>query len=74
MSDVMIVGMLMTYIDLNGILKSQLSGLNIHSSSLSVVTANGTLLQPGYFIFAGYVLFAALLSYILKRVSPHDGL
>lgn len=73
MSDVMIVGMLMTYIGLNGILKSQLSGLNMHNSSLNVVTANGTSLQPGYFIFAGYVLFAALLSYILKRVSPDDG-
>lgn len=74
MSDVMIVGMLMTYIGLNGILKSQLSSLNIHSESLNVVTANGTSLQPGYFIFAGYVLFAALLSYILKRVSPNDEL
>ncbi|NOW94187.1 paraquat-inducible protein A [Mucilaginibacter sp. SG564] len=74
MSDVMIVGMLMTYIGLNGILKSQLSNLNIHSESLNVITSNGTSLQPGYFIFAGYVFFAALLSYILKRVSPHDGL
>jgi uncharacterized paraquat-inducible protein A len=74
MSDVMIVGLLMTYIGLNGILKSQLSSLNIHSKSLNVITANGTSLQPGYFIFAGYVLFAALLSYILKRVSPHDKL
>jgi hypothetical protein len=74
MSDVMIVGMLMTYIGLNGILKSQLSGLNMHTESLNVITANGTSLQPGYFIFAGYVLFAILLSYILKRVSPHDEL
>lgn len=73
MSDVMIVGMLMTYIGLNGILKSQLSSLNIHTASLNVITANGTSLQPGYFIFAGYVLFAALLTYILKRVSPNDG-
>lgn len=72
MADVMIVGMLMTYIGLNGILKSQLSGLNIHSGSLNVVTNNGTSLQPGYFIFAGYVFFAMLLSYILKKVSPHD--
>lgn len=74
MSDVMIVGMLMTYIGLNGILKSQLASLNIHNNFLNVVTTNGTSLQPGYFIFAGYVLFAVLLSYILKRVSPDDGL
>jgi hypothetical protein len=74
MADVMIVGMLMTYIGLNGILKSQLSMLNIHSGSLNVITSNGTSLQPGYFIFAAYVLFSILLSYILKRTSPHDQL
>jgi hypothetical protein len=70
MADVMVVGILMTYIGLNGILKSQLSGLNIHSDSLNVITTNGTSLQPGYFIFVAYVLFAALLSYILERILP----
>jgi hypothetical protein len=72
MADVMIVGMLMTYIGLNGILKSQLSGLNIHSAALNIVTANGTSLQPGYFIFVAYVLFAMLLSYILKKMKPNN--
>ncbi|MBL4675307.1 MAG: paraquat-inducible protein A [Mucilaginibacter sp.] len=69
MADVMIVGMLMTYIGLNGILKSQLSGLNIHTSSLNVITSNGTSLQPGFYIFAGYVIYATLISYILKRIT-----
>ncbi|SDF71995.1 Paraquat-inducible protein A [Mucilaginibacter pineti] len=72
MADVMIVGMLMTYIGLNGILKSQLSNLNIHNDSLNVVTVNGTSLQPGYFIFTAYVLFSFLLSYILKRIDAKD--
>ncbi|WP_259070872.1 paraquat-inducible protein A [Mucilaginibacter sp. X4EP1] len=72
MADVMIVGLVMTYIGLNGILKSQLSDLNMHSGTLSVVTANDSTLQPGYFIFVGYVLFAALLSYILKKITPHQ--
>jgi hypothetical protein len=72
MADVMVVGILMTYIGLNGILKSQLSNLNIHNSVLTTVTANNTSLQPGYFIFVGYVLFALLLSYILKRITPYD--
>ncbi|MGY3213376.1 paraquat-inducible protein A [Mucilaginibacter sp. HD30] len=72
MADVMIVGVLMTYIGLNGIIKSQLTTLNIHTPSLNMVTDNGTSLQPGYFIFVGYVFFGALLSYVLKRVSPHD--
>lgn len=72
MSDVMVVGILMTYIGLNGILKSQLSNLNIHNSFLTTITENDTSLQPGYFIFVGYVIFAAILSYVLKRVTPHN--
>lgn len=72
MADVMVVGVIMTYIGLNGILKSQLSSLNITTDSLRVITDNGTSLQPGYFIFAGYVVFSIVLSVILKRVSPHD--
>ena len=71
MADVMIVGILMTYIGLNGILKSQLSNLNIHNSFLTTITENNTSLQPGYFIFAGYVVFALILSYILKRITPY---
>ena len=72
MADVMVVGILMTYIGLNGILKSQLSNLNIHNSFLTTVTENNTSLQPGYFVFTGYVLFALILSTILKRITPHD--
>jgi hypothetical protein len=69
MADVMVVGILMTYIGLNGILQSQLSNLNIHNSLLSTTTVNYTSLQPGYFIFVVYVVFEILLSYILKRMT-----
>jgi hypothetical protein len=72
MADVMVVGILMTYIGLNGILKSQLSNLNIHNSVLTTTTVNNTSLQPGYIIFVGYVVFALLLSYILKRITPYN--
>jgi hypothetical protein len=71
MADVMVVGILMTYIGLNGILQSQLSNLNIHNSLLTTATVNNTSLQLGYFIFAGYVIFAFILSTILKRITPH---
>lgn len=74
MADVMVVGILMTYIGLNGILKSQLSNLNIHNSLLTTATANNTSLQPGYFIFVGYVVFATVLSYILKRITPYEAI
>lgn len=68
MADVMVVGIAMTYIGLNGILQSQLSNLNIKEELLTTVTQNNTSLQPGYFIFVGYVVYAGILSLILKKI------
>ncbi|PWS30375.1 paraquat-inducible protein A [Pedobacter paludis] len=72
MADVMVVGILMTYIGLNGILQSQLSNLEIHNDVLTTITENNTSLQPGYFVFVGYVAYAIILSVILKRITPND--
>lgn len=72
MADVMVVGILMTYIGLNGILQNQLSNLNIHNSFLTTTTVNNTSLQPGYFIFVGYVAFEMILTYLLNRMKPND--
>ena len=69
MADVMVVGIAMTYIGLNGILKSQLSSLNIKNEFLSTVTVNYTSLQPGYIIFVGYVIFAFYLSHFLEKIT-----
>jgi hypothetical protein len=70
MADVMVVGIAMTYIGLNGILQSQLSDLNIQEELLSTATKNNTSLQPGYYIFVTYVVYASVLSLILKRINP----
>ena len=70
MADVMVVGIAMTYIGLNGILQSQLSSLNIQEELLSTVTQNNTSLQPGYYIFVAYVVYVSVLSIILKRIKP----
>jgi len=72
MADVMVVGILMTYIGLNGILQSQLSNLNIHNSLLTTTTDNITSLQPGYMVFVIFVLFSLVLTTILKRITPYD--
>jgi hypothetical protein len=69
MADVMVVGILMTYIGLNGILKSQLSGLNLKNEFLSTATVNYTSIQPGYIIFVGYVIFSFYLSYFLQKIA-----
>ena len=68
MADVMVIGILMTYIGLNGILQSQLSNLNFTNTFFTSATVNYTSLQPGYFIFVGYVIYAMVLFAILKRL------
>jgi len=69
MADVMVVGILMTYIGLNGILQSQLSDLNMKTETLVTNTINHTSLQPGYIIFVGYVACTIILSYLMKNVA-----
>lgn len=73
MADVMVVGIAMTYIGLNGILKSQLSGLNIENDTLKTITANNSALQPGFWIFVAYVIYTIVLSLILKRIDDRNG-
>ncbi|MCX2493872.1 paraquat-inducible protein A [Pedobacter sp. PF22-3] len=73
MADVMVVGIAMTYIGLNGILKSQLSGLNIDTEALKVVTVNNSALQLGFFVFVAYVVYNIILSSILKRMDEQNG-
>jgi hypothetical protein len=72
MADVMVVGTLMTFIGLNGILESQLSNLNIHNSFLTTITENSTSLQPGYTIFVAFVIYSAILIAIVKRITPYE--
>ena len=69
MTDVMVVGILMTYIGLNGILQSQLGGLNLDNDTLKTTTVNNSSLQPGFIIFVGYVIFSLILSYFLKSIT-----
>ncbi|QJD98375.1 paraquat-inducible protein A [Mucilaginibacter robiniae] len=69
MADVMVVGIAMTYIGLNGILKSQLGGLNIHNDMLTTVTTNNSSLQPGFLVFVAYVIYEIVLSKMLKQIT-----
>jgi len=72
MADVVVIGILMAYIGLNGLLESQLAKLDIPVTSLTLISTHNTALQPGYIIFIAYVLFGLVLSTILKFISPHD--
>jgi Paraquat-inducible protein A len=67
-ADVMVVAIFMAYIGFNGVIKDQLSSLNIHTTDLTTITTNQTSLQPGYIIFIVFVLFGLALSEILHRI------
>lgn len=72
MADVIVIAILMAYIGLNGLLETQLKGLDIKATSLTLISTHNTALQPGYIIFIAFVLFGLVLSTILKFISPHD--
>lgn len=69
MADVMVVGIAMTYIGLNGILQSQLSNLNIHNDTLTTVTTNNSSLQPGFLIFVAYVIYEIVIIRMFKHIT-----
>lgn len=67
MADVMVVAIFMAYIGFNGIITSQFSQLSSAGQELSILTTNGTSLQPGYYLFLTYTLLALFLSKFLTR-------
>ncbi len=67
MADVMVVAIFMAYIGFNGVISSQLKGLNFPDSGVDIIATNGTSLQPGYYVFVAFVMLSMLLSGMLKR-------
>ena len=67
MADVLVVAIFMAYIGFNGIISSQFGQLSSISQELVILTANGTSLQPGYYLFLTYTLLALFLSGFLSR-------
>jgi hypothetical protein len=72
MADVMVVAILMTYIGFNGILDSQMAGLNVNTATLSSITTNNTALQPGYIVFLGFVIYGFILSHVLRHLTTRQ--
>lgn len=67
MADVMVVAIFMAYIGFDGIISSQLDQVNSESQELTLLTTNGTSLQPGFYLFLTYTLLALFLSELLTR-------
>jgi hypothetical protein len=69
MADVMVVGVLMTFIGFNGAVGRTLSDLDMGNSAVASITTNNTSIQPGYIIFIGFVLYGFVLSGILSKIT-----
>ncbi|MCF7983772.1 MAG: paraquat-inducible protein A [Thiohalocapsa sp.] len=66
MADVLVVAILMAYIGFSGLVANQLSSMAGASDNVDVITTNGTALQPGFFMFLGFVLASLVLSSLLE--------
>lgn len=71
MADVLVVAIFMAYIGFNGIINSQLGKLKETTTDVTMLTTNGTSLQPGFYIFMTYTILAMFLSSFLKS-RPYD--
>lgn len=69
MADVIVVAIFMAYVGFNGIMENQLKDLNYKTDTVHSVSTNLTSLEPGFYLFLGYVLYGLVLAVILKNVS-----
>ncbi len=68
MADVMVIAILMAYIGFNGMISSQLDLISrgAVASDMSVLTTNGTALQPGFFMFLAFCVFSLVVSALME--------
>ena len=67
MADVHVVAIFMAYIGFNGVISSQFGNLSSSDPNLSILTTNGTTLQPGFYLFLAYTLLALFLTSFLTK-------
>lgn len=70
MADVLVIATFMAYIGFSGLVGSQLAGLaraGRSGGSVDVLTTNGTILAPGFYLFLGFVLLSLLLSTVVEK-------
>ncbi|NCC29293.1 MAG: paraquat-inducible protein A [Gammaproteobacteria bacterium] len=72
MADVMVVAIFMAYIGFDALVGNQLGSLRGASDAVAVLTTNGTSLEPGFYLFLGFVLAGLLLSGALENRLDRD--
>ncbi|WP_373509883.1 paraquat-inducible protein A [Thiocapsa sp.] len=72
MADVMVVAIFMAYIGFDALVANQLGSLRGASDAVAVLTTNGTSLEPGFYLFLGFVLAGLALSTALENRLDRD--
>jgi hypothetical protein len=73
MADVLVVAIFMAYVGFSGLVTSQLQGIAGAGAEVEILTTNGTALQPGFYLFLGFVLASLVLSHLLANSVEGEG-
>lgn len=66
MADVFVVAMFMAFIGMRGLVDDQLNGLE-GGGSVTVLTTNGTALEPGFWAFLMFAIFGVFMAILAQR-------
>jgi hypothetical protein len=73
MADVLVIAIFMAYVGFSGLVASQLQGIAGPGTAVDILTTNGTALQPGFYLFLGFVLASLVLSHLLANSVAEEG-
>jgi hypothetical protein len=73
MADVLVIAIFMAYVGFSGLVASQLQGIAGVGAAVDILTTNGTALQPGFYLFLGFVLASLVLSHLLANSVEETG-
>jgi hypothetical protein len=73
MADVLVIAIFMAYVGFSGLVASQLQGIAGVGAAVDILTTNGTALQPGFYLFLGFVLASLVLSHLLANSVEEEG-
>jgi hypothetical protein len=66
MADVFVVAMFMAFIGMRGLVNDQLGGMET-SDTVTVLTTNGTALEPGFWAFLMFAIFGIAMAVLAQR-------
>lgn len=71
MADVFVVAMFMAFIGMRGLVSDQLGGME-SSDTVTVLTTNGTALEPGFWAFLMFAMFGMAMAVLAQRWKERE--